>query len=229
MGAPATTWDAAFELVPAGSDLLSTVDTAIQTHKGAIRERAEREHNWGIAGTQAKHGWHRAGSAVAFYQSAVPTAKLDPAASALDSDDAGRLFVDSDINVLYVWDGSAWQGLIREIVRVSIQGTLATGTTVVPRAVLPRACKILKVTAYTGTAPTGAAILVDINKNGTASIYSGVTRLTIAAAANAGNTTSFHAANSTLAADDTLTVDIDQVGSTVAGADMSISIEVQLT
>jgi hypothetical protein len=228
MGAPATAWTTAFELIPAGSDLLSTVDTAIQGGKVAVRERMEREHNWGVAGTQSKHGWHRAGSAMAFYQATAPTTKMDPAASALDADDAGRIFIDSDDFISFVWDGSAWQGLTRELARVSIQGTLAVGTNVVPRIVLPRACKILKVSAYCETAPTGASILIDINKNGTASIFSGVTRITIAAAANADHVESFHATNKILAADDTLTIDLDQVGSTVAGADISITIEVQL-
>jgi hypothetical protein len=228
MGAPATQWDAAFEVAPAGSDLLSTVDTAIQTGKGATRERLEREHNFALTGTQSKHGWHKMGSAVAFYQAAAPTNKIDPAASALDADDAGRLFVDSDTDALFVWSGTAWAGLSRELVRVSIQGTLAIATNVVPRLVFPRACQIKKITAYSETAPTGASILVDINKSGTDSIFSGVTRLTIAAGANAGNVTSFHAANSLLAAEDTLTIDLDQVGTTVAGADLSITIEVQL-
>ena len=228
MAAPTVTWDTAFEAAPAGSDNLSTVDTVIQSLKTSIRERFEREHNGALAGTQSKHGFHRAGSAVAFYQAAAPTTKITAGDGALDADDAGRIWVDSDTYVPSVWDASAWQGMMREIARVSIQGTLATGTNVVPRIVLPRACTILKVTAYAETAPTGASILIDINKNGTDSIYTGVTRLTIAAAAKAGNTTSFHATNKVLAAEDQLTIDIDQVGSTIAGADFSITIEVQL-
>lgn len=231
MGAPTVTWDTAFELVPAGTDLLSGGDNAIRNLALATRERLEREHNFAVAGTQSKHGWHRAGSAVSFYQAAAPTNKIDPSATALDSDDAGRLWVDSDTYALFVWDGSAWQGLTHELARVSIQGTLATGTNVVPRIVFPKACKILKVSAYCETAPTGASILIDINKNGNAaqSIFDGSTRITIAATTYEDSETSFHATYGALAADDELTVDIDQVGSTVAGADLSITIEVQLT
>ena len=230
MAAPTIDWNTAFEAYPAGSDLLSIIDSAVQNLKTAARERLEREHNFALAGTQSKHGWHRAGSAVAFYQASAPTVKLDPAASALDSDDAGRLFIDSDTGVAYCWDGSAWQSLVREVTRVSIQGTLATGTNVVPRIVLPRACTILKVSAYVETAPTGASILVDINKNGDAgqSIFDGSTRITIAAGANADTEISFHATYGVLAADDQLTVDIDQIGSTVAGAHLSLTIEVGL-
>jgi hypothetical protein len=247
MGAPSITWDTAFEAAPAGSDLLSTVDTAIQTHKSAERERFEREHRGALTGTQSKHGWHRKGSAVAFYQKTAPTTKVDPSASALDDDDLGRFWFDYDDLLPYVWAGrtwsgsdgdfdgagswsgtGAWTGFLREVLRVSIQGLLAVGTNVVPRIVLPRACTILKVTAYCETAPTGASILIDINKNGADSIFSGVTRITIAASANADNRTSFHATNKILAADETLTIDIDQVGSTVPGSDISLSIEVAL-
>jgi hypothetical protein len=206
------------------------VDTAIQFEKLVERERLEREHFYGLAETQSKHGWHKKGSARAFFQSAPPTTKLDPPASNLDADDDGRIFVDSDDFLLYAHDGTKWQGLIRELARVSIQGTLAVGANVLPRIVFPRAATILKVSAYCETAPTGASLLVDINKNGDAglSIYSGATRLTVAAAANAGNTIVFHATNKILAADDQLTIDIDQVGSTIPGADFSITIEVQL-
>lgn len=230
MGAPTITWDSAFEASPAGSDLLSTVDTAIQTFKNAIRERIEREHNYAIAGTQSKHGWHRVGSAVVFYQAAAPTNKVDPSATVLDTDDAGRLWFDSDDLFMLVWSGSAWVGMTRELARVSIQGLLAVGTNVVPRIVFPRACTVMKVSAYSETAPTGASILVDINKNGDTglSIFSGVTRITIAAAGHANAVTTFHATNNILAADDTLTIDIDQVGSTIAGADISLIIEVLL-
>jgi hypothetical protein len=253
--APSITWDTAFEAAPAGSDLLSTVDTAIQTHKSAERERFEREHRGALTGTQSKHGWHRKGSAVAFYQKTAPTTKVDPSASALDDDDLGRFWFDYDDLLPYVWAGrtwsgsdgdfdgagswsgtGAWTGFLREVLRVSIQGLLAVGTNVVPRIVLPRACTILKVTAYVETAPTGAAIIVDINKNGNTglSIFSGYTRITIAAGTNANAVTrtssdvEFHATNSVLAADDQLTIDIDQVGSTVPGSDISLSIEVAL-
>jgi hypothetical protein len=255
MGAPSITWDTAFEAAPAGSDLLSTVDTAIQTEKSATRERFEREHRGALTGTQSKHGWHRKGSAVCFYQKAAPTTKLDPAASSLDDDDLGRFWFDYDDLLPYVWAGrtwsgtdadydgtgswsgtGAWTGFLREIVRVSIQGSLAVGTNVVPRIVLPRACRILKVNAYCETAPTGASILIDINKNGNTgqSIFSGYTRITITAGSNANSiarTSSdveFHATYSVLAADDQLTIDLDQVGSTVTGSDISLSIEVAL-
>lgn len=65
--------------------------------------------------------------------------------------------------------------------------------------------------AKVGTAPTDADLNIDINKNGT-SIFS--TNLTIAASATTGNETP---STTAISAGDVLTLDVDQVGSTVAG------------
>jgi hypothetical protein len=230
MSAPTGTWDSTFETVPAGSDNLSVGDDAIRALKAAISTRFGREHHGLTSDTNSKHGWHKAGSAVAFYQVSAPTAKPEASGAVLDTDDTGRLFHRSGDNVLLVWTGSAWVGCTKEIARVSVQGTLAVTTNVVPAIVLPRACTILKVSARVGTAPTGASLLIDINKNGNTgqSIFNGATRITIAAASSADNKTTFDGSYGVLAADDYLTVDIDQVGSTIAGADLGLTIEVRI-
>ena len=72
-----------------------------------------------------------------------------------------------------------------------------------------------------GTAPTGAAIICDVNKNGTTIFTTQSNRPQIAASAQAGaeitnmDITAF-------AVGDVLTVDIDQVGSTVIGSDLTV-------
>lgn len=80
--------------------------------------------------------------------------------------------------------------------------------------------------AYCLTAPTGAGILVDVNKNGT-SMFS--TRLEIDAGSNTddGNrvfdtTEVFDVPKNKVLDGDRVSIDIDQVGSTVTGADISI-------
>ena len=102
-----------------------------------------------------------------------------------------------------------------------IVGTLTTGTNLTNAHVVIGAQTITKAYAYTKTAPTGADLIIDINLNGT-SIWNTTqaNRLTIAAAATSGTQTSFD--STTLAESDVLTVDIDQVGSSVAGADLTI-------
>lgn len=98
----------------------------------------------------------------------------------------------------------------------------------------PWAVTILGIAATVNTAPTGASVIVDVNKiaspgSGAAStIYSTQgNRPTIAIGAydsgeTTPNTTSF-------AAGDHMTVDIDQIGSTVTGADLTVIVRFKRT
>lgn len=108
----------------------------------------------------------------------------------------------------------------------TVVGTLSVNTSVGPLLIAPFALTITKAFARSKTAPTGAAIIVDINKNGT-SIWNTnqANRLQIAAAANSGSQTSFD--TTSLAEGDYLSLDIDQVGSTVAGADLTVELYCQ--
>lgn len=86
---------------------------------------------------------------------------------------------------------------------------------------MPFAMTLTEVRASLTTAATGAALIVDINEGG-ASILS--TKLSI----DAGETTSKTAAapavisDSALADDAEITIDIDQIGSTIAGAGLKV-------
>jgi hypothetical protein len=83
-----------------------------------------------------------------------------------------------------------------------------------------RTLTVKEIRAYCVTAPTGAAIIVDVNKNGTTMYTTQANRPTIAV-----STTSVVAALPdvlTLAPGDYMTVDIDQIGSTIAGADLTV-------
>lgn len=88
---------------------------------------------------------------------------------------------------------------------------------------MPFAMTLQEVRASVTTAPTGAAIEVDINEGGV-SILS--TPITI----DAGEKTSVTAAtpavisDSSLADDAEITIDIDQVGSTIAGAGLKVTL-----
>lgn len=106
----------------------------------------------------------------------------------------------------------------------TVTGTLSTGTSVAPVLVATGALTISKVYVNVKTAPTGAAIIIDVNKNGT-SIWdtTQANRATIAAGATSGTQTSFD--TTALTEGDVLTLDIDQVGSTVAGADLTVTVK----
>lgn len=71
-----------------------------------------------------------------------------------------------------------------------------------------------------GTAPTGAAIIVDIHKDGTTIFTTQGNRPQIAAGATSGNSTSIDVTS--WADGEYLTMDIDQIGSGTAGANLTV-------
>jgi hypothetical protein len=92
----------------------------------------------------------------------------------------------------------------------------------------PWAVTILGVSAAIAVAPTGASLIADINKNGTTIFTSQGNRPTIAISGNATSSEPVPDVTA-MAAGDYLTIDIDQVGSTVAGSDLSIFIRYRRT
>lgn len=88
---------------------------------------------------------------------------------------------------------------------------------------MPWAATLVAVKAGLTTAPTGSTAVFDINKNGTTVLS---TKLSV----DAGEKTSYTAATpavisvSSFAIDDEVTFDFDQVGSTIAGAGVKITL-----
>lgn len=107
----------------------------------------------------------------------------------------------------------------KEVFSLSRPGTLvvAAGTA---RLYLSGGYTLSDYRVSVGTAPTGASLIVDINKNGTTIFTTQANRPTIAASGFLGSTTA--PAVTTFAAGDYITIDVDQVGSTVAGADLVV-------
>src|SRR3990167_766560 len=103
-----------------------------------------------------------------------------------------------------------------------VPGTLEAGTDKAAHFRALRAVTITEVYLEVKTAPTGAAIIVDVNKNGTTLFTTQSNRPQIAISATTGTSTTIE--NNALAAGDLLVVDLDQVGSTIAGADLSVHI-----
>ena len=91
------------------------------------------------------------------------------------------------------------------------------------RIPFPRAATITNVAAVINTAPTGASVIIDVNKNGTTIFTTQANRPTIAVSTNADNTSTPDVTS--IAANDYLTVDVDQIGSTVAGSDLTVRID----
>ncbi len=104
----------------------------------------------------------------------------------------------------------------------TVTGSLVTGTNLTPVIPVHRALVITRAYAVVKSAPTAADLIIDINKNGSTIWSTQGNRLTISATATTGSQTSFD--TTALAADDALTLDIDQIGSTVAGADLTVTL-----
>lgn len=83
--------------------------------------------------------------------------------------------------------------------------------------------EISSVRLTAGTAPTGAALIVDVNAAGT-SVFTAGNRPKLAIGATSGSATP-DAPVITVAPNALITVDVDQVGSTVAGSDLAIVVE----
>ena len=77
------------------------------------------------------------------------------------------------------------------------------------------------------TAPTDASLIFDININGTTIWSTQADRPTIVAAANSGSGTDFN--TTTLTEGDVLTIDVDQVGSTIPGGQATVTLHGNLT
>ena len=117
---------------------------------------------------------------------------------------------------------ATWQSLpVEIIIACSDETTALTAGTNKATFRLPYAMTLTGVRANVTTAPTGSTLVVDINKAGT-SVLS--TKLSIDAAELTSTTAATTAviSDSALADDAKITIDIDQIGSTIAGAGLKV-------
>lgn len=116
-----------------------------------------------------------------------------------------------------------YEAVVRKMLWVPFQqqGVLTTGVGAM-RYYLGGGYVIESVRASVGNPCSGDSIIVDVNRNGTTIFTDQADRLTIP---QATYTTTATPAITTLAPGDYLTVDIDQVGSTVAGSNLLVQIE----
>lgn len=101
----ATSWDITD---PSDSDVLSSGAKEIRLLRAAVGVRSDKEHV--TLATSSAGGEHLEGSAKAYRQASAPTQRPD-ASTSLDSDDDGRIWIDSDNENFSFWNGSAWTDL----------------------------------------------------------------------------------------------------------------------
>jgi hypothetical protein len=117
-----------------------------------------------------------------------------------------------------------WEALPVELqLACSDEGTALTSGTAKLTFRMPHAMTLTAVRASVGTAPTGSTLVVDINEGGVSILG---TKLSIDATEKTSTTAASAATitDSALADDAEITIDIDQIGSTIAGAGLKITL-----
>ncbi len=128
-------------------------------------------------------------------------------------------------------DGSNWKILSKtweEVVWVWGKSGDLSAITTIDRSLIFTYLKgrIISILAYVRTAPTGATLIFDINKNGTTIYTTQSNRPTIAVSTN--SVAASVPDVTTLSQDDRLDLDADQVGSSVAGADATVIVNMRV-
>jgi hypothetical protein len=157
-----------------------------------------------------------------------PTTLSEIAAPSTPSTGLVELYAKSD-GLVYAKDDAGNEYLLTHAVEAyawSMEGVITTKTGAL-RVYCEFAGVIESVRASVSVAPTGASILVDINKNGTTIYGTQGNRPTIAASGFTG--VGGTASGATVAAGDYITVDIDQIGSTVAGSNLTVVVRIRRT
>ena len=111
---------------------------------------------------------------------------------------------------------------VKTTLSFAVVGALTVGTDKSPTLVAPCSLTIVKVKVVVKTAPTGASIIVDVNKAGTTIFTTQGNRPEIAIDGTQDDSGTPDV--TALAGGDKVTIDIDQIGSTVAGADLTIEV-----
>lgn len=122
------------------------------------------------------------------------------------------------------------QGTIREhwIAIASAMNADAANQTNVARFVPRFAGTLIAVKASCRVAPTGQSAVLDLHKNGT-TVLTNKCEIEVGETDTDTATTQPSIATAAFAAGDVFTIDIDQVGSTVAGQGFEVEIEIERT
>lgn len=110
--------------------------------------------------------------------------------------------------------------IVEDLAVFSRDGALTVGTGV-SRFRFPFAVTILGVSAAVGTAPTGSSIIIDVNKNGVTIFTTQANRPEIPIGANDSGIEDVPNVTAVVAGE-YLTIDRDQIGSTIAGSDLTV-------
>lgn len=225
-GNPSGDWEVGLGTY-SGTNTLTRTTPAASSNAGAAVNFAAGTKRVGISGT--------AGYLASAYRSGGTDV-------ALADGGTGASLVDPNADRIMFWDDSAGSvAFLTPSTGLTISGTnltadkptetiiiacsdettaITTGTAKVTFR-MPYAFTVTAVRASVTTAPTGSTILIDINESGTTILS---TKLMIDASEKTSTTAATPAviSDSALADDAEMTIDFDQVGSTIAGAGVKV-------
>ena len=120
-------WD---ETSPTNSDALSVGAQETRLLRAAVADRMDKEHK--ALATAGVGGEHREGAGRVYHAATAPTKKPDGVDN-LDSDDEGRVWVDSTNENLQTHDGTSWNDI--QIKKANIEADAVDGTKIADNAV----------------------------------------------------------------------------------------------
>ena len=210
---PETTVNEQIRFAEQGANRFIVIDKDLATPPGSPTDGAA--YIVASSPTGASSGW---AGRIAFYasgwKSIVPI-------------EGTRAYV-QDENSEYSYDGAAWDvvaglGAATESIIIACSDETTAITTGTAKATfrMPYAFTLTAVRASVTTAPTGSTIIIDINEGGSTILS---TKLSIDASEKTSTTAASAAviSDSALADDAEITIDFDQVGSTIAGAGVKV-------
>lgn len=136
----------------------------------------------------------------------------------------GDVYYNSTDSQLYVYSGATWSAVSAASSSAApIVSTFSAGGDLVVRTgtyrlYVDRTATLTKVRASVGTAPTGSAAIIAYKVNGTK-----IASVTIAA----GSYTTLSTTSLSITSGDYFTIDVEQVGSTIPGADLTVSLTLE--
>jgi hypothetical protein len=140
---------------------------------------------------------------------------------AIPTPSAGDEYFNSGSSIKRVHNGTAWLNSNEFVQVFSIQGTLSVGVTGRKQRIYNRSGSpwlVVGAQLYIDTAPTGTVVTLQVNKNGSLGFPLSVS----AAGSHVGNSSP----NLIVADGDYLDVDVTAVGSTVPGADATLTLAI---
>jgi hypothetical protein len=138
----------------------------------------------------------------------------------------GAMYEATDTGITYVcYEDGTWTvvgGSGQRTILIPVDGILAAIANATYEIIVPYDMEIVEVFVNVKTAPTGADLIIDVNLDGTTIFTTQGNRPTITAT----NKTGYSPAPDVVALpkNSAVSVDLDQVGSTIAGADLVVEI-----